>query len=77
VIMGHTHEPQDHPNGLSYVNTGSWTRYLNVVGSEPSSWSLLQRGAAANFPYRLLYAEIALASPEQVDLRTWRTTNVL
>src|SRR5262249_33523221 len=28
VIMGHTHEPQDHPTGINYVNTGSWTRYL-------------------------------------------------
>jgi hypothetical protein len=75
VIMGHTHESQDHPDGLSYVNTGSWTRYLQAsAGNDPSSWSLLRRNAAANFPYRLLFAQIDVARPQAVELNTWRTS---
>jgi UDP-2,3-diacylglucosamine pyrophosphatase LpxH len=78
VIMGHTHESQDHPRGLNYVNTGSWTRYLQAsAGNEPSSWSLLRRDAAANFPYGLLYAEVAIADPQAVVLKTWRTSNAV
>jgi hypothetical protein len=78
VIMGHTHESQDHPDGLSYVNTGSWTRYLQAsAGNDPSSWSLLRRNAAANFPYRLLFAQIDVARPQAVELNTWRTSNAV
>jgi UDP-2,3-diacylglucosamine pyrophosphatase LpxH len=78
VVMGHTHEPQDHPDGLSYVNTGSWTRYLRTNASnDPSSWSLLRRNAVANFPYRLLYAQIDVARPEAVELNEWRPSNAV
>jgi hypothetical protein len=78
VVMGHTHEPEDHPGGMSYVNTGSWTRYLQTNGTnEPTSWALLRRNAVANFPYRLLYAEIAVQSPETVTLKEWRSSKCL
>jgi UDP-2,3-diacylglucosamine pyrophosphatase LpxH len=75
VIMGHTHEPQDHPQGLNYVNTGSWTRYLRAKDDEPepSSWSLLKAGAIERFPYNLLYAELDSREPDQVRLKTWRS----
>lgn len=74
VIMGHTHEPQDHPAGLNYINTGSWTRYLRVAEQqvEPSSWSLLAPGAIEHFPYRLLFAEIVAAAPDSVRLNEWK-----
>jgi len=74
VIMGHTHEPQDHPDGLNYVNTGSWTRYLRIVEgeTEPSSWSLLKAEAIGHFPFKLLYAEVHTSRPDNVLLKTWR-----
>ena len=28
VVMGHTHEPMDRPDGLAYYNPGCWTRNL-------------------------------------------------
>jgi hypothetical protein len=74
VIMGHTHEPQDHPTGLNYVNTGSWTRYLRTAEQQvaPSSWSLLAPEAIAHFPYRLLFAEIHTPAPDNVRLNEWK-----
>jgi hypothetical protein len=77
VIMGHTHEPQDHPDGLNYVNTGSWTRYLRIVEGEPepSSWSLLKVEAIAHFPFSLLFAELDTNHPDDVQLRTWRSAS--
>src|SRR6266545_159921 len=68
VIMGHTHESQDHPHGLNYVNTGSWTRYLRAqAGEQRSSWALLKRGAASHFPFNLLYAQIDTQQPDVVQ----------
>jgi predicted phosphodiesterase len=76
--MGHTHEFQDHPHGLNYVNTGSWTRYLrDMAGEQKSSWALLQRGAASHFPYNLLYAEIDVMQSEVVHLKKWRSSDDL
>lgn len=78
VIMGHTHEPKDHPHGLSYVNTGSWTRYLKIEpGDQKSSWSLLKRNAAAHFPFNLLYAEINPLKSSVVRLKTWSCSDGL
>jgi UDP-2,3-diacylglucosamine pyrophosphatase LpxH len=59
VVMGHTHEPVDVSLALNYVNTGSWIRYFGQTANDKrSSWKLLQKGAYANFPYELAYAEI-------------------
>jgi UDP-2,3-diacylglucosamine pyrophosphatase LpxH len=76
VVMGHTHESRDHPDQLNYVNTGSWTRYLQMTNSDlkPRSWSLLARGAARLFPYQLLYAEIDTSEPRVVVLKKWASS---
>jgi UDP-2,3-diacylglucosamine pyrophosphatase LpxH len=75
VIMGHTHEPQDRPNGLNYGNTGSWTRYLRIAEGEPepTSWSLLKADGIAHFPFELLYAEIDTGSPACLRLKKWQS----
>jgi UDP-2,3-diacylglucosamine pyrophosphatase LpxH len=75
VIMGHTHEPKDHPDKVNYVNTGSWTRYLRLENGqpEPSSWSLLKPEAIARFPAKLLYAELDASKPDEVQLKPWRS----
>jgi UDP-2,3-diacylglucosamine pyrophosphatase LpxH len=73
VVMGHTHEPQDHPDGLNYVNTGSWTRYLNIPidGATPTSWSLLPT-SVNHFPYKLLFAQVDPTQGTEIELICWR-----
>jgi UDP-2,3-diacylglucosamine pyrophosphatase LpxH len=77
VIMGHTHEPKCHPDSVNYVNTGSWTRYLRIEKGqpEPSSWSLLKAEAIAHFPFKLLYAELNTARPDDLQLKIWRSAS--
>jgi UDP-2,3-diacylglucosamine pyrophosphatase LpxH len=76
VAMGHTHDPQDHPNGINYVNTGSWTRYLSAsAGNGPSSWALLKRTAQSHFPFRLMFAEVSISVPDSIKLNVWRSSD--
>jgi UDP-2,3-diacylglucosamine pyrophosphatase LpxH len=59
VIMGHTHEPQDRPGGLDYINTGSWTRYYQRTDSTKLlPWSLLRKSAENELPFALKYAVV-------------------
>ncbi|MBV8846608.1 MAG: metallophosphoesterase [Bryobacterales bacterium] len=70
VVMGHTHEPQDRPAGLPYLNTGSWTRYYKQSSSEKLlPWSLLKAAQQNHFPYALKYAEIQAGKPECAELK--------
>lgn len=72
VIMGHTHEPLDRPADLSYINTGSWTRYYQRTDSDQlRSWSVLKAGENNQFPYSLKYAEVSSDAVEQAQLKEY------
>ena len=69
VVMGHTHEPVEKPEGLNYFNTGSWTRYYRFDGDErPSAWSMLQNQSYESFPYTLNYVEINVRNPSGAEM---------
>jgi len=67
VIMGHTHEPVEKPEG--YYNTGSWTRYYRFDGDvRPSSWSILKEQSYVNFPFKLNYVDIDIDHPSAAQM---------
>jgi len=69
VVMGHTHEPLERPEGLKYFNTGSWTRYYRFGGDDhPSAWSILQDQSYKTFPYKLNYTEIDIHNPSAAEM---------
>jgi UDP-2,3-diacylglucosamine pyrophosphatase LpxH len=69
VVMGHTHEPVEKPEGLNYFNTGSWTRYYRFGGDDhPSAWSILQEESYKTFPYKLNYVEIGVHDPSAAEM---------
>jgi hypothetical protein len=73
VIMGHTHESQDHPRGLKYINTGSWTRYYRFGADDRLQvWSILRSLSYEVFPYELNYAEIVPDRSDSVRRVTFR-----
>ena len=65
VVMGHTHEPVQKPEGLSYYNTGSWTRYYRFADGDDlaSAWSILSEQSYVSFPYQLNYVDIDTKHP--------------
>jgi DNA repair exonuclease SbcCD nuclease subunit len=69
VIMGHTHEPVEKPKGLSYYNTGSWTRYYRFNDDDhPSAWSILREQSYVNFPYELNYVDVDIDLPSAAKM---------
>jgi len=76
VIMGHTHEPVRKPEGLSYYNTGSWTRYYRFDGDDlPSSWSILKDRSYVNFPFQLNYVDIDVDHPTAATMLCYKSRN--
>ena len=72
VIMGHTHETQNRPQGLSYLNTGCWTRYYQFKeGEKLRPWSFLRADAHEQFPYQLNCVEISEGRPPQAKFVTF------
>ncbi|WP_186294412.1 metallophosphoesterase [Bradyrhizobium guangdongense] len=73
VVMGHTHESfQRVQHGLTYFNTGSWTRYYRFAEEEPSRpWRILQQRSYETFPYSLRYV---LVKPGEATatMELWR-----
>ncbi|MDF0521732.1 metallophosphoesterase [Bradyrhizobium yuanmingense] len=73
AVMGHTHEPfQRAQHGLTYFNTGSWTRYYRFAKEEPSRpWRILQQRSYETFPYSLRYV---LVKPGEMTatMELWR-----
>jgi hypothetical protein len=65
VVMGHTHEPVQKPEGLNYYNTGSWTRYYRFGDGDDhaSAWSILCEQSYVSFPYNLNYVDIDTEHP--------------
>ncbi|MET4235520.1 metallophosphoesterase [Bradyrhizobium barranii subsp. apii] len=73
VIMGHTHEPHDRKvPGLTYFNTGSWTRYYRFAPEEKTRpWHILKTGSYENFPYSLRYVQVK-PGEEHATMEVWR-----
>lgn len=72
VIMGHTHEPQDRPGGLDYINTGSWTRYYQHTDSAKLlPWSLLKNSAENELPFALKYAVVEAGAVKSALLQDY------
>ncbi len=74
VIMGHTHERQDRPDGRAYLNTGSWTRYYKQREGR-NSWAVLRDGSYEDFPYQLLYAAVDTRHPSKAKLELFAEKN--
>jgi len=64
VIFGHTHKPMDkiYPDGKQYINTGTWTKMINL------DWHSLGQ------QYALTFALVKLPpnGESQCDLRQWQ-----
>ena len=62
VIFGHTHRPMDkiYPDGKQYINTGTWTRMINL------DWSGLGQHLRRTFAYVEINGEQA-----RCELREW------
>ena len=76
VIMGHTHEAKDRPNGLAYFNTGCWTRNWEFGDGDSGAWSSLKRANRERFPYELRYVRISGASASKAQLLTYKSERV-
>lgn len=75
VIMGHTHESQNMPHGIKYLNTGCWTRFFDFSKNEKiQNRSFLSSYSYETFPYQLNYAEIS-DNVNRICLRTFRERN--
>ncbi len=62
IIFGHTHRPMDkvYPDGTQYINTGTWTKMLNL------DWSSL------GSPVRRTFALVRIEGLEsRCELRQW------
>ncbi len=63
VILGHSHKPANkiYPDGKQYINTGTWTKMINL------DWRSLGQ------QYRLTFALIKIrpGEPAQCELRHW------
>lgn len=59
VVLGHTHQPDEmqYPDGKSYFNPGSWTRYVEYDADHPLTLEDLKR--EEDFPYELNYIRVA------------------
>lgn len=63
LVLGHTHRPMDHayPDGKQYINTGTWTRMINL------DWSGLGQH------HRHTFAHIKIEDGEsRCELREWQ-----
>lgn len=62
IIFGHTHRPMDriYPDGKQYINTGTWTRMINL------DWS----GLGQNLRMTFAYVEVDGTTP-RCELREW------
>jgi len=62
VIFGHTHRPMDkiYPDGKQYINTGTWTRMINL------DWS----GLGQNLRRTFAFVEIE-GKQSRCELREW------
>lgn len=63
VVFGHTHKPMNkvYPDGKQYINTGTWTKMINL------DWRSLGRPQ-----YSLTFAFVKIHEGEaQCDLRQW------
>jgi UDP-2,3-diacylglucosamine pyrophosphatase LpxH len=72
VIMGHTHEPfERRQHGLSYFNTGSWTRYYRFAEDEKTKpWQILADHSYETFPYWLRYVLVRPGN-KAATVETW------
>jgi UDP-2,3-diacylglucosamine pyrophosphatase LpxH len=64
IIFGHTHHPMNkvYPDGKQYINTGTWTKMINL------DWRSLGQ------QFRLTFAHVRVpgdGTPAQCDLRHW------
>lgn len=66
IIMGHTHRPMDkiYPDGKQYINTGTWTRMINL------DWSGLGQSLRRTFAYVEIEGTGAGAI-SRCELREW------
>ncbi len=64
VIMGHTHEPVD---DAGYKNTGSWTRYWQMMADDNPTWSEMVVRAPA-LPMSPRYARVPEEPSRDVEL---------
>ncbi|MDR3606514.1 MAG: metallophosphoesterase [Oligoflexia bacterium] len=63
IIFGHTHKPMDrtYPDGKQYINTGTWTKMIN-----------LDLQSFGQQPFRLTFALIRIRDGQaQCELRNW------
>lgn len=63
VIFGHTHKPMNkvYPDGKQYINTGTWTKMINL------DWRSLGRAQ-----YSMTFAHVRFCDGEmEADLRSW------
>ncbi|MCM2278262.1 MAG: hypothetical protein NDJ89_09320 [Oligoflexia bacterium] len=63
VIFGHTHKPMNRvfPDGKQYINTGTWTKMINL------DW----RGLGSQFCLTFAFVRIRPGEDAQCDLRHW------
>lgn len=68
VVMGHTHQPDDHKlDGGHYFNPGCWTRYLQAEDGEKIT--LEQLRDERWFPYQLNYVRVQALAGGGLDAR--------
>ncbi len=70
VVMGHTHQVVTPAPGLSYFNTGCWTRYYRFANRELTiTLPMLRKPSYALFPYQLNYFEVTPGGPPSGGLQ--------
>ncbi|MBI3556666.1 MAG: metallophosphoesterase [Deltaproteobacteria bacterium] len=63
LIMGHTHHPmyKSYPNGKTYINTGTWTKMINLD----------LRGIGGSYRLTFALVEYGVDGKAKASLQTW------
>ena len=63
LIMGHTHHPmyKSYPNGKTYINTGTWTKMINLD----------LRGIGGSYRLTFALVEYSAEGKAKASLQTW------